>query len=157
MPPPNRLLIMRHADAQPRMVGGQDRERELSAHGLQQAAARRAIVVGAAPKVVLCSPATRAVQTVAGLGPIDAEVIIEDPLYSASATSLLLRLAELAEETDSAMIVGHLPAVGELTDALLPRDQAMRSFNPAAVVHLELPHHWPALQPASARLLAWHP
>ncbi len=157
MPLPNHLLIMRHADAEAHAADGQDVSRELTGRGLQQAAERRQVVIDAAPQLVLCSAATRAVQTLAGMGPLDTEVVVEDRLYTASTTSLLLRLGELPDAVSRVLVLGHLPTVGAVVNALLPEGLQRVAYSPSAIAHLELPDPWAALQPASARLLAWHP
>ncbi len=157
MSPPYRLLIMRHAHAELGRPGQDDFDRALTAQGREQAGERREAVVRADPQVVLCSAATRAVQTLSGLGPLPGRVIVDERLYHASATSLLLRLAELPADVATAMVVGHLPTVGQLATALLSADQPPVDFEPASIVDLELPDVWSDLRPGSARLRFWQP
>jgi phosphohistidine phosphatase len=117
------LYLLRHAKSSwddPELA---DRERPLAKRG------RKAVALlcehlrdtGVAPDLVLCSSATRAVQTLEGVRDGlsgGAAVRIEDELYGADAEALLERLRTLPEELASVMVVGHNPAIEELTVGL---------------------------------------
>ena len=61
------LILIRHADAADTPEGGGDHDRVLTPSGRIQARRLRQILSeGPAPEVVLCSSATRAVETVEG-------------------------------------------------------------------------------------------
>lgn len=150
------LLIMRHADAEHGRPGLPDAERQLTPVGHRRAAAQAdaltAVVAAHPPDVVLCSAAARTTQTLAHLDVGDAEVRVDAELYGASATSLLLRLAELSEETGCAWVIGHMPTVGQLAMGLtagMPVDD----FDPGTAVVLRIPGPWADLQPHTATLL----
>ena len=71
--------------------------------------------------LVLCSTALRARETaelaLAGFGK-KLEVLYEDGLYLASATSLVQRLRQLEERIGSVLVIGHNPGLHELAVAL---------------------------------------
>src|SRR5260221_7866994 len=111
------LYVLRHAKSD-WGTGLDDRDRPLAPRGAR-AVARLAAhwrAVGVHPAVVLCSPARRARETLDGvqasLG--DAEVLIEDALYGAGASSMVDRVRRLPPALPSAMIVGHNPGLQEL-------------------------------------------
>jgi phosphohistidine phosphatase len=113
------LFLLRHAKSSWDDPGLADRDRPLAPRGRRAAKAmgdhlRRKRI---APAVVLCSSARRAKETLELIAPSigdDAAVLIEPELYSASAGDLLERLRRLPDTTDSALLVGHNPAIQEL-------------------------------------------
>jgi phosphohistidine phosphatase len=77
---------------------------------------------------VLCSPARRAVATLAALQrDFDrrTEVRIEERLYGADAWSLLARLHDVGPPTSSVMIVGHNPGLEDLTRMMAGDGEAL--------------------------------
>jgi phosphohistidine phosphatase len=69
---------------------------------------------GIAPDLVLCSSARRAQETLERIELDSADTLIEPELYGASASDLLERLRRLPDETTSAMLIGHNPAMQDL-------------------------------------------
>ena len=65
---------------------------------------------GIQPALVLCSSARRARETLEGLG-LEGQISIEPELYAANVDQLLARLWQIPDETGSAMVVGHNPAL----------------------------------------------
>ena len=92
------LYVLRHAKSD-WGTDLDDRDRPLAPRGTRAAAklAAHMRAVGVHPAVVLCSPARRARETLEGvlasLG--DAEVLIEDELYGAGASTLVDRVQRL--------------------------------------------------------------
>lgn len=166
-------MLLRHAKSEwPDDVA--DPDRPLARRGRKDApaAGRWLRATGQVPDLVLCSPARRALETWElardGLGadPGDApEVVLDERIYGATPATLL----ELARQTGpgiaSLMIVGHEPAMRELTLALAGAqpgdaddDQIARvrvKFPTAAIAVLEFAGTWSRLLPGRARLAAF--
>jgi phosphohistidine phosphatase len=87
------------------------------------------------------------------------EVEIESRLYEASWDDLLGRLRELPQQADSAILIGHQPAIQELAVRLagdgadLPRLRA--KFPTAALATLLIAGEWEELEPGCAELVAF--
>lgn len=119
----HRLYLLRHAKSSWDNPELADHERPLARRGRKAVMRLRTHVreAGVAPALVLCSSATRAVQTLEGLREGLGErvaVRIEDGLYEADAAELRARLRELPDDLGSVMLVGHNPAIEELTIGL---------------------------------------
>jgi phosphohistidine phosphatase len=117
---------------------------------------------GGPPSLVLCSPARRALETLAPLRerlPEGARIRVERPLYLASAARLLARLRRLPDAQRDVLLIGHDPGLHDLAVALArpsrsAADARLRRKLPTgslAALELELPH-WRALAPGTARL-----
>jgi phosphohistidine phosphatase len=119
----HRVYLLRHAKSSWDEPGLPDRERPLAKRGRKAAKLLRDHVseAGVEPDLVLCSSATRAVQTLEGirkgLGD-DARVEIESGLYGAGTETLLRRLQALPEEIGEVMMIGHNPAIETLAEEL---------------------------------------
>jgi phosphohistidine phosphatase len=130
------VWVLRHAKArvEPRGRGG-DHERELARRGEADAAALGERVRSGAdgfemaeldlPELVLCSTATRTVQTLdrviggfTGAPPVE----YRRSIYAASAEGLLNELRSASDDVGSIMIVGHNPGSAELVVGLLARE-----------------------------------
>jgi phosphohistidine phosphatase len=118
---PTRLLILvRHAQAADAPV---DRDRPLSEHGAERAAAIGSWLqrAGVVPDRVLVSPALRAAQTweraAASLG-ADLPPTTDDRIYVNTVDAVLSAIADTSEAVTTLVVVGHNPSVGELAFAL---------------------------------------
>jgi phosphohistidine phosphatase len=157
------LYLLRHAKSSWDDPGLEDHDRPLAPRGMKAARvvaaeiARQRISVDA----VLCSSATRARQTLevvvpALSGPLDIQVRPE--LYAAGAGDLLRRLRNLHEETCTVLVVGHNPALEELTDLLagdgepLALEALRRKFPTGALATLTTGRSWGELGPGAAYL-----
>ena len=110
-----RLILMRHAEAQPAAASGGDRNRALSARGRSDAAlmgralARR----GMRPDHAIVSPATRTQQTWDlvhdALG--DVQISQDDALYNGSADVLRRFVEDQGDQAGCLMVVAHNPGV----------------------------------------------
>jgi phosphohistidine phosphatase len=119
---------------------------------------RRAKIV---PDLVLCSSATRTVQTldvVSAVLKAPLEVSVEDDLYGASDTSLLVRLQDVPEAVGAVLLIGHNPGLQDLALTLAgDGGQAELArlgdkFPTCALATLEVPTPWETLGPGHAYL-----
>jgi phosphohistidine phosphatase len=120
-----RLLLLRHAKSagkdDPRLT---DHERPLAARGRRACAAMAEHMAGTEVDLVLCSTARRAVDTWEGVkkGVEAGEVLFDDALYTFDEDDLHERLAELEDDLDSVLLVGHNPALEMLIFDLTGED-----------------------------------
>jgi phosphohistidine phosphatase len=115
-----------------------------------------------APALVLCSSAARARETLESIeaalgdGP---DVRIERDLYAAPERALLERLHEVPDTVDSALLIGHNPAVQDLTLTLAGSGAALetveRKYPTAALATLVFEGSWRELRPGTAELRAF--
>jgi phosphohistidine phosphatase len=165
---PLRLLLWRHAKSSWEDASLEDRERPLSPRGRRAA---RAMAQQLArdprnvPTLILCSPARRALETLAPLLPslsADTRVEVEEALYLAGANHLLERLRNLPDEQPGVLLIGHNPGLQDLA-LLLARPVRSKAYRQlceklptGALVELELASDsWHPLSRRSARLAAW--
>jgi phosphohistidine phosphatase len=159
--PTRRLILLRHAkSAWPDVP---DHERPLAGRGRRAppAAGRWLRESGFVPDRVLCSTAGRARETwqlaEEGLG-THPPTTFEDRVYGASATELLDLTRQTPSGVRTLMIVGHEPAMRDLTLELASAqpDEALElvraKFPTAAIAVLAFTCGWPELAPGRARL-----
>jgi phosphohistidine phosphatase len=158
------LYLLRHAKSSWEDPTLADHDRPLAPRGRRAAKAiaeylrRRP----STPRLVLCSSSERTRDTLkrisAGLrGGV--EVRIEERLYTASAGGLLARLHEVDARVDSAMVIGHYPALQELALTLAGRRVDLRrlreKFPTAGLATLAFAGSWDELAPGAAELTAF--
>jgi phosphohistidine phosphatase len=154
------LYLLRHAKSSWDDPSLPDHDRPLARRGERAAAAMGEHLhsEGIAPRLVLCSTALRARQTLERLL-LASEVRLERGLYGASETDLLLFLRGLPADLESAMMIGHNPAMQELALTLAaegPELSRLHSKYPTgALLTLEFEGGWDALGPHSALLVAF--
>lgn len=157
-----RLLLLRHAKSSWDEPELPDRERPLAPRGRRAAAALGARMARRRLRIdrVLCSPARRTRETLAllALGPT-VPVSFAEPLYLASARTLLARLRRLPPRVRTVLVVGHDPGLEHLVHELAKdgRPKALQrlaqGFKTGALAELRIPDDgWRALRPASAVL-----
>jgi phosphohistidine phosphatase len=125
--------------------------------------AKHARSAGVRPSLVLCSTALRARQTLDALLPALPKHVgmkVEDGLYGADAQELLQRLRQISEKHPSVLLVGHNPAVQDLTVLLAEKgeqiEQVAEKFPTGALATLEVGSaRWSDLGPAAAQLVAF--
>lgn len=155
-----RLLLIRHAEADPTPPGGTDHDRPLAPFGRAQAAAiGRQVASGALPnpQLVYRSDAVRARQTwdlAAAASGNRADVVDSRDLYSAP----LWRVVDAVRETDDDItvlaVVGHAPEIPGVAKSLdAAPGVAVPGWPPATVGVVEVADAW-ADFPAGARLVA---
>lgn len=118
------LVLMRHAAAEGWSDAG-DHGRHLTGNGRREAAAAGEVLRGLGIGHVLCSSATRARETLAGLG-LGAPAEFMDALYECGTATMAQRIGEVGPEVQVLLVVAHAPAIpslaGELTWRRAPRE-----------------------------------
>ena len=164
------LIVLRHAkSAWP--DGVPDHDRPLAGRGRRDApaAGRWLAESGHVPDRVLCSTAQRARETwelaEAELG-THPKTVYEDRIYGASAAELLELAHEMPESVRTLMLVGHDPAMRELTLELAnpaqpddagaeALDRVAFKFPTAAIAVLAFSEKWPVLGAGHADLVCY--
>jgi phosphohistidine phosphatase len=119
----DRLILLRHGEAERDSQSGEDFDRALATKGREESAAtgRALAEMGLIPDLVIASAALRTRETWLSVAPAfpRAKVRFEDELYLAEAETIR-RIADAAGEGCGAvMVVGHNPGLQELALALL--------------------------------------
>ena len=113
------------------------------------------------PQLVLCSSATRALQTYeaisAAVGP-SVPGLVEDELYGASDSDLRVRLHEVPDTVEALLMIGHNPGLQDLALGMAGEgdEHALArlgdKFATCALATLRIPTSWAALGPGHAYL-----
>ena len=163
-----RLVIMRHAKAEP--TAPSDHERALAERGQHdaEAAGRWLGEQGIAPDAALVSDAVRTRQTWAqvatGAGWDDGVADFSEALYDAGADSAFDLLRETGASVSTLVVIGHNPTmayVAELIDDGDGDDEATtgmvtRGFPTSALAVFTVDGPWSDLGPGTGRLEAFH-
>src|SRR5580704_10524064 len=123
-----RLILFRHAKAEPRAAGQDDFDRPLAERGREDA-----VLIGQAlakenlaPDVALISPARRTAETwicaKESFPRIRAE--LDRTLYNAGPEDIRTAIERVADRADTLMVVGHNPGLHELAIELLDEASA---------------------------------
>ncbi|MCC7348070.1 MAG: histidine phosphatase family protein [Variibacter sp.] len=159
-----RLMLMRHAKAEPAVHGQRDIDRPLAPRGRDVAPliGRYLAEHGLAPDRVLISSARRTRETFEALAPAlpRAPAFKHEPrLYEASPKTMLAVLQEEPSDAHTILLVGHNPGVQELSVLLTgagdseARHRVQEKFPTAAVAVLDFATDtWRDLKPSSGRL-----
>ena len=159
-----RLYLLRHAKSSWDDPDLGDHDRPLAPRGRRATKLIRDHVRGAGitPEVVLCSAAKRAQETLEGVRSglaAETEVVIAEELYTFSATRLLAEIGSLPDDVASAMVIGHNPAMQELTLRLARSgaqlEAVARKFPTAGLATLETDCRWAELGAQAATLAAF--
>ena len=160
-----RLFVLRHAKSSwddPRL---EDHERPLAPRGRRAAGvlAEHFRANGIDPELILCSSSRRTRETLEGIG-LHGEALIESELYSAAPGQVLERLRLIPDETASAMVIGHNPAMQVLVLRLAGGgstpdgtgfEELRRKFPTGALATLTFEGSWSGLGPGGARLASF--
>lgn len=160
--PPRRLVLVRHAEAG---LAPLDRDRPLTPKGERDAEAAGVWLarLGTAPDRVVVSPARRTRQTwdrvrAALDGAPEAE--LDERIYDTSPEGLLEVVRETDDDVSMLVVIGHNPAVGQLTHDLddgtgnaTARQEVGRRFPAGAVAVLDPGPRFADLGPGEATLL----
>jgi phosphohistidine phosphatase len=162
-----RLVVMRHAKAEP--YAETDAERELTPRGHEaaEAAGRHLAALQTVPDHALVSSAVRTRQTWQavreGSGSAATEEISEQ-LYAASPAAVLETLRLVPEETETCLFVGHNPTAAHLAAELDDGEadpEVLRGllggFPTCAMAVFEVGGAWSELGEAGARLIHFYP
>jgi phosphohistidine phosphatase len=146
------LVVLRHAKSSWDAPVRSDHDRPLAPRG-RDALPRlhRWLVDRELPiELVLCSSATRARQTLAGVRDAvrDAEVVVDRALYGAAATALLARLHRVPPAVRGVLLVGHNPGLEALVDGLAATgdeaaiEQLRHKYPTGGLATLSVPAPW---------------
>lgn len=161
------LVLVRHAKAE---QGGYDadHERELTKRGHRDAHAAGTWLAeqGIGVDEVMCSTATRAMQTCEGIwsaGCSEADIHADHRIYDASADRLLQVVREADSDANVVMVVGHAPGIPALASILAEGEGSAQAhelmsqgYPTAGVAVLRFSGHWGDLSPGVARLDRFH-
>jgi phosphohistidine phosphatase len=159
---PKLLYLLRHAKSDWDDPALADKDRPLAPRGRKAASALAGHIErsGISPALVLCSPARRTMDTlrlISGSFRDPVEILVEEELYGAGMGDLLRRLRNVPEATPSVMLIGHNPAIHELSLALARSvddlKQLKAKFPTGAMATLEVPGAWKDLGAEPADLL----
>ncbi len=144
-----RLILLRHGEAEAQSASGRDLDRALTAAGVSSVArtAKALAEAGAIPDLALVSAAKRTRQTWAeakAAFPLSRE-LFKPEIYNAGVAALLAMAREAQAQT--VMIVGHNPSLQGLALDLLARQEAPASL----VARLEA-----RFPPATAAVFSFH-
>ena len=159
-----RLVLLRHAKSDWPDVP--DEDRPLAKRGRRDAPVAGGWLgrSGYLPDAVVCSTARRARETwelaaegLAAAAPGTAPKVRYEPrVYEATVLGLLMLVREFPADWQTALIVGHNPAMAELTVGLTaPPPEPPSAFPTAAVAVLALSQDWASAASGEARLLAF--
>jgi len=154
------LVILRHAKAA-NPDGVADVQRPLTRRGqLDAAAAGRWLTDhGIAPDVVLCSPARRTRETwhgvAGGLAKAPGVAYLEN-LYAADVDDLLIAVSEVDDDSSTALLIGHNPAVSRLSAVLDPSGADAEGLSTAGIAVHTWDGDWAQVGPGAATLSAAH-
>ena len=118
-----RLILFRHAKAEPRAAGEDDFDRPLAPRGREDAAlvARAMAADGLAPDLALVSPARRTTETwisARDAFPPARTALVPD-LYDAAPEAIRAAIDAAADDCDTMIVVGHNPGAHEVAVELL--------------------------------------
>ncbi len=156
-----RLILMRHAEAQPAHIVKIDRERALSGAGMKQmdVMGQKLHQKLLGVDYVMCSNAKRARQTFEGIKkhlPATIAISFEDRLYGATAHFIIDRLRRIDDRYENVLIVGHNPALQQFLSAVTeanPFPKPLHFFETCSVAFFESQDYtWFDLHFSSLRL-----
>jgi phosphohistidine phosphatase len=158
-----RLIVMRHAKAEP--FASSDHDRTLTDRGLASArdAGAHLRAQGILPDHAIVSSAVRTRQTwdavVEAAGLADTPVSFDDTVFTGSADVVLEVLRAVPEDVGTLMFVGHNPTAAFLCHHLDAGDgdpdatsEMFRGFPPGALAVLDVPVPWAELGAETANV-----
>jgi phosphohistidine phosphatase len=163
----HRLILLRHAKSDWSTPGQPDLDRTLNERGVAAARlmggymARHRLV----PDRVLCSPAIRTRETLAGMAPRwpdDVATVIDERLYAASPQTILAVIHDQEEDAPAArtlMVIAHNPGLHEVAELLIAagdvalRERLREKFPTAALAVIDFAvDRWDRVHRSSGRL-----
>lgn len=132
-----KLMIMRHGHAEPFVNGYQDETRALTEYGVSSVKISAQRLVGQEPELVLVSPLLRTQQTAdLVVNELSARPERQSAEWLRSEASVADAISELSRlETDSVLLVSHMPFVSMLLEYLTGE---RAGFEPADVVRVDM-------------------
>lgn len=163
-PTARHLYLLRHAKSSWDDPDAPDHDRPLAPRGekAMKAMARHLRHAGIHPQLVLCSSALRARQTLQLVLPAlggGVRLEVEEDLYTFGSAVLLSRLKRVPAPISSLMLVGHNPAMQELTLRLAGSGDALSrvgaKFPTGALAVIDVASAWSRLRLGQARLASF--
>ncbi len=159
------LLLVRHVKSAWDDRSLSDHDRPLAPRGVNALPllSDYLAAAGPAPEVVICSPARRTVDTLAGIRdalPDEAEIRMEEDVYLAAPQTLLSLVHDIDVDVGCAMVLGHNPGIQDLATRLVGdgdaelRHQLVTKLPTGAAVTLSFDGAWADLGDGLARLEA---
>lgn len=145
VPTPRRLILLRHAEAAQPDLGNFSPESDMArplTHDGEQAAMRCGIWLrdnNLLPDTVLCSPAIRTRQTLAGIQnaqPANAQpqVYLCPEIYEAGPSALAMAVQQLPEQAHTVLLIGHNPGISEFARGLDSQNETLdQGFAPGSL------------------------
>ncbi|WP_147108257.1 SixA phosphatase family protein [Nesterenkonia populi] len=136
-----KLLVLRHAEAGMSFTG-EDRSRNLTAHGQEQARGVGQLLLEEKhwPEVTLVSDAMRTRQTAIWIGSVMGErgttPYLDSRLYLGDSRTLGSVVNETPETAETLLLIAHMPGVQELSMELASMASEERAV-------LSMAEHWP--------------
>ena len=163
-----RLLLLRHGKSSWEEPGRGDRDRQLSDRGRKAATAIGAYMrkMNLVPDLVLCSPATRAADTLAlALEELRSapEVVSDEAIYDFGDGSRLFdALRSKGGKAGTILVVGHNPSIERLAQSLIGsgsdklRAKLAKKYPTGALSLIEFTaRDWKSLKGSDGRLLSF--
>ena len=159
-----RLMLLRHAKAEPASPGLRDHDRALTPRGHEAAAKIGAYMATHAlvPDLVVSSTAARARETldpVAAAFPERPRIVYDERIYDASAEAILSVVKAAAGSAHVVLLVGHNPGFADLADLLIAagdveaRQRLAEKLPTGGFIVIDFPiDAWSKLHPKSGRL-----
>ena len=159
-----RLMLLRHAKSDWSMPGTRDQDRPLSSRGREAAPRMGAYMArhGLVPDLIIASPATRVMDTLALVLPGFAKqpkTMTDARLYETDADQLLTVIKETPRSVHSLLLVGHNPSLADFASLLMAagdvetRQRLIEKFPTAALAVIDFPlDDWSKIHPRSGRL-----
>ncbi|MEK6781287.1 MAG: histidine phosphatase family protein [Bacteroidota bacterium] len=139
------LCLLRHAQSADKQTGQSDKERQLSTTGFAESAdvgnflKEKSLI----PDLIISSSAVRTKTTSKIITDILAhpsiKIIIREDLYETTISKLLDMLAQLDEEIDNVLLVGHNPIFTSLLDYLTHEQNTSLQSAELVILRFELP------------------
>lgn len=154
------LILVRHAKSSWKDASLADRDRPLNKRGKRDAPemGRRLAARGAAPDLIVSSPAARALATARIIAeavgyPVDA-IREDERLYLASPAELLEAIRDLDDGYDRVFLFGHNPGLTELVNEL--SEPAVDNVPTCGLVELRLAaERWADVSPDTVRRVSF--
>nr|NIS40507.1 histidine phosphatase family protein [Desulfuromonadales bacterium] len=161
-----RLVLLRHASAEGRPAGMDDRDRRLTAKGRGELAttSRHLRALNFSPDRVIISDARRALETWDALSTTfeeEEKPIIEEALYLAPPATILSLVQTLGGDAQALLVIGHNPGLTSLAQSLAGQESdptalaaLSQGLAPSAFACLQGSlANWSDLTPRGARLV----
>ena len=135
------VILLRHAKSSWDSPASSDFQRPLNSRGIRDAPRIGAWIAeqGIRPDAVLCSAATRAQETLAGLQTtldLGTNITITDDLYLATPTTAVELLSRVDDSVECSLVIAHNPGMEGLLWGLCGTDNSMPT---CALAGIELP------------------